>query len=114
MARYYLGGGLDVTNGEMASGNTLRRVVVSFTNTSSHLCALTGFPGADLVTAAGGVLVSVERRHALAVHRVTLDPGEVASADVEAYAIDTPLPVTRAHAYARWSSPRPTTSCRAR
>jgi hypothetical protein len=79
---------LDVTNGEMASANTLRRVVVSFTNTSSHPCALTGFPGADLVTAAG-VLVSVERRHALAVHRVTLGPGEVASADVEAYAIDT-------------------------
>jgi hypothetical protein len=73
----------------MASANTLRRVVVSFTNTSSHPCTLTGFPGADLVTAAGGVLVSVERRHALAAHRVTLGPGEVANADIEAYAIDT-------------------------
>src|SRR5882757_1557396 len=50
---------LDVTNGEMASANTLRRVVVFFTNTSSHPCTLTGFPGADLITAAGGVLVSV-------------------------------------------------------
>ena len=71
------------------SADTQRRVVVSFTNTSSESCTLTGFPGADLVTAAGGVLVNVERRQALAAHRVTLGPGEAATADVVAYAIDT-------------------------
>jgi hypothetical protein len=56
---------------------------------SSESCTLNGFPGADLVTAAGGVLVNVERRQALAAHRVTLGPGEAATADVVAYAIDT-------------------------
>ena len=56
---------------------------------SSESCTLNGFPGADLVTAAGGVLVNVERLQALAAHRVTLGPGEAATADVVAYAIDT-------------------------
>lgn len=73
----------------MASANTLRHVTVSFTNTSSHPCTLTGYPGADLVTAAGGVLVHVTRRPQNAAPHLTLDPGEVANADVEAYAIDT-------------------------
>lgn len=80
---------LDVTTGPLESADTQRRVVVSFTNTSSESCTVTGFPGADLVTAAGGVLVNVERRQALAAHRVTLRPGEAATADVVAYAIDT-------------------------
>jgi hypothetical protein len=80
---------LDVTTGPLESADTQRRVVVSFTNTSSDSCTLNGFPGADLVTAAGGVLVNVERRQALAAHRVTLGPGDAATADVVAYAIDT-------------------------
>jgi hypothetical protein len=80
---------LTVTAGEVASANTLRRVGVSFKNTSSHPCTLTGYPGADLVTAAGGVLVHVGRRPAAAAHRLTLGPGELANADVQAYAIDT-------------------------
>jgi hypothetical protein len=80
---------LDVTAGPLESADTQRRVVVSFTNTSSESCTLNGFPGADLVTAAGGVLVNVERRQALAAHRVTLGPGEAATADVVSYAIDT-------------------------
>jgi Protein of unknown function (DUF4232) len=80
---------LDVSAGPLESADTQRRVVVSFTNTSSNPCTLTGFPGADLVTAAGGVLVHVERRPALAAHRVTLSPGQAATADVVAYAIDT-------------------------
>ena len=46
-------------------------------------------PKPDLVTAAGGVLVHVERRPALAAHVLTLAPGDVANADVESYAIDT-------------------------
>jgi hypothetical protein len=80
---------LTVTNGEVESADTLRRVVVSFTNTSSNPCGLVGYPDANLVTAAGGVLVHVEPRSALAAHVLTLAPGDVANADVEAYAIDT-------------------------
>jgi hypothetical protein len=80
---------LGVTNGEVASANTLRHVTVSFKNTSSHPCTLTGYPGADLVTAAGGVLVHVARRPANAAHHLTLNPGDVANANVESYAIDT-------------------------
>src|SRR6201990_1800808 len=51
---------LPVTNGPIQSANTLRRVVVSFKNTSSNQCMLVGYPDANLVTAAGGVLVHVE------------------------------------------------------
>ena len=80
---------LTVTNGPVESANTLRRVVVSFTNTSSNPCELVGYPDANLVTAAGGVLVHVEPRPALAAHVLHLAPGDVANADVEAYAVDT-------------------------
>ena len=44
----------------------MRRVVVSFKNTSSNPCMLVGYPDANLVTAAGGVLVHVDQRPALA------------------------------------------------
>jgi hypothetical protein len=71
------------------SADTLRHVEVSFTNTSSNPCTLTGYPVADLVTAAGGLLVHVQRRPAAAAHHLTLGPGEVATADVQSYAIDT-------------------------
>jgi Domain of unknown function (DUF4232) len=80
---------LTVTNGAVESASTMRRVVVSFKNTSSNSCGLVGYPEADLVTAAGGVLVHVEPRPAPAAHVLTLAPGDVANADVEAYAIDT-------------------------
>jgi hypothetical protein len=71
------------------SANTTRRVVVSFTNTFSQPCTLVGYPGADLVTAAGGLMVHVARQPALAAHRLTLGPGELATADVQADTIDT-------------------------
>jgi hypothetical protein len=80
---------LAVTNGPLQSANTQRHVILSFANTSSHSCTLVGYPGADLVTPAGGVLINVPRRPANAAHHVTLNPGEVATADVTAYAIDT-------------------------
>jgi Domain of unknown function (DUF4232) len=64
-------------------------VILSFQNTSSHSCTLVGYPGADLVTPAGGVLINVPRRPANAAHQLTLNPGDVATADVTAYAIDT-------------------------
>ena len=80
---------LEVTNGALESANTQRRVVVSFRNTSSHPCTLVGYPGADLVTPAGGVLINVRRRPAAAAHHLNLEPGDVATADVQPYAIDT-------------------------
>jgi hypothetical protein len=80
---------LAVTNGPLESANTQRHVTLSFRNTSSHSCTLVGYPGADLVTPAGGVLINVPRRPANAAHHLTLNPGDVATADVTAYAIDT-------------------------
>jgi Protein of unknown function (DUF4232) len=80
---------LTVTNGPVESASTMRRVVISFKNTSSNPCGLVGYPDANLVTAAGGVLVHVDNRPALAAHALTLAPGDVATADVESYAIDT-------------------------
>ena len=80
---------LTVGNGTVQSANLQRRVLLSFTNSSSHACTLTGYPGADLVTAAGGVLVHVQRRPANAAHHLTLNPGDVANADVLSYVIDT-------------------------
>ena len=91
---------LEVTNGALESANTQRRVVVSFRNTSSHPCTLVGYPGADLVTAAGGVLINVQRRPAAAAHHLTLQPGDVATADVQAYAIDT----TTGNTCPRWGN----------
>jgi hypothetical protein len=91
---------LTVTNGPLESANTQRHVIVSFTNTSPHACTLVGYPGADLVTPAGGVLINVPRRPAAAAHRVTLGPGDVATADVTAYAIDT----STGNACARWGN----------
>lgn len=80
---------LEVTNGPLQTANTQRRVVVSFRNTSSRGCTMVGYPGADLVTPAGGVLINVPRRPANAAHRLTLQPGDVATADVSTSAVDT-------------------------
>lgn len=91
---------LTVTNGPLESANTQRHVIVSFTNTSAHACTLVGYPGADLVTPAGGVLINVPRRPAAAAHRLTLAPGDVATADVTAYAIDT----STGNACPRWGN----------
>lgn len=80
---------LDVTNGAMESANTQRRVVVSFRNSSQQACTMVGYPGADLVTPAGGVLINIPRRPANAAPHLTLQPGEVGSADVLTSMIDT-------------------------
>jgi Protein of unknown function (DUF4232) len=79
---------LTVTNGSVESANTLRRVVVSFKNTSPNMCMLAGYPDANLVTAAGGVLVHVENRPALAAHVLHLNPGDIANADVQSSALE--------------------------
>ncbi|VEG57412.1 Uncharacterised protein [Mycolicibacterium aurum] len=80
---------LTVTAGPVESVDTMRRVVISFTNTSPELCYLTGYPAADLVTGGGGVLVRVAKRPANAAPRLELHPGEVGSADVQTSAVDT-------------------------
>ena len=80
---------LAVTNAPLQSANTQRHVTVYFRNASSHSCTLFGYPGADLVTPAGGVLINVPRREANAAHHLTLNPGDAATADITAYAIDT-------------------------
>ncbi len=80
---------LDVTNAPVESADSLRRVVVTFTNTSSQECVFVGYPGVDLVTPAGGVLINVARRPANAAHHLRLSPGDKAIADVQSYAVDT-------------------------
>lgn len=80
---------LTVTAGPVESVGTMRRVVISFTNSSSELCYLTGYPAADLVAGGGGVLVHVAKRPANAAPRLELHPGEVGSADVQTSAVDT-------------------------
>jgi hypothetical protein len=80
---------LAVSSGPIESASTMRRVVVSFKNISSSQCTLVGYPDANLVTAAGGVLVHVDIRPALASHLLHLNPGDVATADVQSYAADT-------------------------
>lgn len=80
---------LSTTNGPLQSADTQRRIALSFRNTSSHPCTLVGYPGADLVTPVGGVLIHVPRRPANAAHLLTLQPGDTANADVSASAIDT-------------------------
>jgi Protein of unknown function (DUF4232) len=79
---------LEVSNGPIEDANTLRRVVVSFKNTSANVCAMVGYPDANLVTAAGGVLVHVEPQPALAAHVLHLNPGDVAQAAVQSSALD--------------------------
>ncbi|MEW5809689.1 MAG: DUF4232 domain-containing protein [Actinomycetota bacterium] len=80
---------LGVAAGPVTEADTLRRVDVTFTNTSAAPCVLVGYPGADLVSAAGGVLVHVARRPANAAPHLELQPGEVATADVQASVIDS-------------------------
>jgi hypothetical protein len=82
-------GDLSVVSGTMQSADTQRHVALSFINVSSHPCTLFGYPGADLVTPAGGVLINVPRRPAPAAHRLVLAPNDVARADVATSAIDT-------------------------
>lgn len=94
------GNDLTVTAGPLQEAGAQRQVTVSFTNTSGHACTLVGYPGADLVTPAGGVLINVPRRPANAAHRLTLNPGDVATADVTASAVDS----ATSKACARWGT----------
>ncbi|WP_163720256.1 DUF4232 domain-containing protein [Mycolicibacterium psychrotolerans] len=80
---------LDVSAGPVSETDTTRQATVTFTNISPNACALVSFPGADLVTAAGGLLVHVARRPANSAPHLELQPREAARADVQASAVDT-------------------------
>jgi uncharacterized protein DUF4232 len=80
---------LQVTNEEVHAANTMRRVLISFTNISDHPCRVRGYPTADLVIA-GGQRLHVKQRPATVAHPIRLKPGEGAYADVSSYVIDTP------------------------
>ncbi|MFB1296393.1 DUF4232 domain-containing protein [Mycobacterium sp. pW049] len=80
---------LTVSAGPVQEADTLRRVVVSFTNTSSQACGLVSYPTADLLGGSGTVLVHVAKRPANAAPRLTLEPGDNAGADVESSTVDS-------------------------
>jgi uncharacterized protein DUF4232 len=78
----------EVTNEDVHSANTMRRVLISFTNSSNHPCRVKGYPTADLMIA-GGELLHVKQRPATVAHPILLKPGDTAYADVATYVIDT-------------------------
>lgn len=80
---------LAVSAGPVEEVDTLRRVAISFTNTSSQVCGLVSYPTADLLGGPGTVLVHVAKRPANAAPRLTLQPGDVAGADVQSSTIDS-------------------------
>ena len=73
-------GGLVITSGagEAAAGHSYLTLI--FTNSSATPCFLQGYPGAELTTADGGKLDAQRTTGAPAPSRVTLAPGQLASA----------------------------------
>ena len=67
-------------------------VTNGFKNTSPHSCALVGYPGGDLVTPAGGVLINVLRRPANAAHRLTFNWGNLVVTPPNGF-VSHPMPV---------------------
>lgn len=80
---------LAVSAGPVEEVDTLRRVAISFTNTSSQVCGLVSYPTAELLGGPGTVLVHVTKRPANAAPRLTLQPGDAAGADVQSSTIDS-------------------------
>ncbi len=85
---------LSVTDTNGGSGSTHRSVVVVFANTSSTRCYLNGYPGVAALNAGDQQIAQATRSlsgylaGAKAVTKVTLAPGQSASATIEALAID--------------------------
>lgn len=80
---------LAVSAGPVEEVDTLRRVAISFTNTSSQVCGLVSYPTAELLGGPGTVLVHVTKRPANAAPRLTLQPGDAAGADVQTSTMDS-------------------------
>lgn len=73
---------LTVSHKDLENQGSEYRLVLLFTNTSARPCTLSGYPGADLVNETGPV-AHVERRPQNAAPHLMLQPGEVATADLQ-------------------------------
>lgn len=74
---------LVVSNEPLESQGSEYRLVLQFENVTSQACTLQGYPGADIVDADLPV-VHVERRQQIAAPLLTLAPGDIATADLQA------------------------------
>lgn len=74
---------LVVSHRPLESQGSEYRVVLEFENVTSKSCTLQGYPGADIVDKDGPTL-HVERRQQIAAPLLTLAPGEIATADLQA------------------------------
>jgi len=74
---------LAVSNKPLESQGSEYRLVLLFENTSSKRCRLNGYPGADIVNETGPA-VHVDRRQQIAAPVLMLEPGDVATADLQA------------------------------
>ncbi len=73
---------LVVSNKPLESQGSEHRVVLLFENVTSKACTLQGYPGADIVDE-DLPIVHVERRMQNAAPLLTLQPGEIATADLQ-------------------------------
>lgn len=87
---------LVVYNRPLESQGSEYRLVLQFENVTSKACTLRGYPGADIVDVDLPVL-HVERRPQIAAPLLTLQPGEIATADLQASDVirDTGAPCGR-------------------
>jgi hypothetical protein len=74
---------LVVSNEPLESQGSEYRLVLQFENVTSQACTLHGYPGADIV-GADLPIVHVERRQQIAAPLLTLAPGNIATADLQA------------------------------
>jgi hypothetical protein len=74
---------LVVSNEPLESQGSEYRLVLKFENVTSQACTLQGYPGVDIVDVDLPV-VHVERRQQIAAPLLTLAPGDVATADLQA------------------------------
>jgi hypothetical protein len=74
---------LVVANEPLESQGSEYRLVLQFENVTSQACTLQGYPGADIVDD-DLPIVHVERRQQIAAPLLTLAPGDIATADLQA------------------------------
>ena len=75
---------LVVSNEPFESQGSEYRLVLRFENVTSQACTLQGYPGADIVDDDDLPIVHVERRQQIAAPLLTLAPGDIATADLQA------------------------------
>jgi hypothetical protein len=74
---------LVVSNEPLESQGSEYRLVLKFENVTSQACTLQGYPGVDIIDVDLPV-VHVERRQQIAAPLLTLAPGDIATADLQA------------------------------